>query len=635
MSGFFLRSDRRSTGHWLQLGSLILCFGLLIPVVPTIGQAERSKPGKPVLTSALFGQFQPFTKFSTNGQNKIWINFTDKGIPDSETVGQALSRINRSDLLELPVYPGYISTIQSRSTCVHHQSRWLNAISATIKTEDLPYISDLPFVRSIEPVKHYRTVERRPDPLWLNSSTSIGQLPSAPNNDPPNMVLNYGLADRQMKQIQADQLHSKGFWGEGVIIGLLDTGFDLRHQTFAEIDVIAEWDFVNNDNQTHDQLNQDDAGQADHGSITLGVLAANTPNQMIGVAPKARYLLAKTEKNWEKGVDFERQVEEDWWIAGLEWLEQNGADIVNSSLGYSNWYTFTDLDGKTSKITIAANIALGKGLPIITAAGNLGRKRPNDQQPGLAGRITVPADGFDVLAIGSTNLWGGRATFSSKGPTADGRIKPDLATLGENIASIKPRSKFGFATNHRGTSLSTPLATGVAVLLLQAFPRATAKDLVRALRSTATNTDTPNNEIGYGLIQAELAYKSLLDQFQHTGKPEPISVDADKQQYTLFGQIKSPMLLPNYPNPFNAETWIPFALPRDGYVEMVVYDLSGHLVQKINLGQRPAGDYFTPDRAAYWNGRNIAGEAISSGTYFAVLSVDEQAYISQKMILQE
>ena len=93
--------------------------------------------------------------------------------------------------------------------------------------------------------------------------------------------------------------------------------------------------------------------------------------------------------------------------------------------------------------------------------------------------------------------------------------------------------------------------------------------------------------------------------------------------------------LANYPNPFNAETWIPFALPRDGYVEMVVYDLSGHLVQKINLGQRPAGDYFTPDRTAYWNGRNIAGEATSSGTYFAVLSVDEQAYISQKMILQE
>ena len=116
MSGFFLRS----------VGSLILCFGLLIPVVPTIGQAERSKPGKPVRTSALFGQFQPFTKFSTNGQNKIWINFTDKGIPDSETAGQAPNRINRGDLLDLPVYPDYINTIQSRSTCVHHQTKYLH-----------------------------------------------------------------------------------------------------------------------------------------------------------------------------------------------------------------------------------------------------------------------------------------------------------------------------------------------------------------------------------------------------------------------------------------------------------------------------------------------------------------------------
>ena len=554
--------------------------------------------------------------------SKFWINFTNKG--GDEDILQSES------LLDQPIPAIYLLAISERGVEIHYQSRWLNAVSATIQHDSRQSILSLPFVRSIEPVRTYqKTIQI---PIWFNQKHHIL---SAPDKNLDNEVIGYGLSKRQIEQVQAEFLHRKGYWGETVVIGVLDTGFDLRHQSLNEIEVINQWDFVNNDPVTQDEPDQDDPGQSDHGSIVLGVLAANTPNQLIGLAPHAKYLLAKTEKNWQNGVDFERQIEEDWWIAGLEWLEKNGAKVVNSSLGYANWYDFSDLDGQTSKVTIAANTALKKGILIVTASGNLGAKQPQDHQLGLTGRITVPADGFDVLAIGSVNRWGGRAAFSSRGPTVDGRVKPDLVALGEGIASIKPRSQFGFATNHRGTSLSAPLVTGIVSLLRQAFPRVTVIDLVSVLRSTASNSAQPNNEIGYGIVRSERAYQFLLDKFRHTGQPEPILVKKKRARMTLFGQIKSPLIWPNYPNPFNAETWIPFSLPADGFVQISIYNIVGHLVQQLRVGECSAGDYLTVNRAAYWNGRSKSGQAITSGNYFAVLSVDGENYSTYKITLQE
>ena len=217
----------------------------------------------------------------------------------------------------------------------------------------------------------------------------------------------------------------------------------------------------------------------------------------------------------------------------------------------------------------------------------------------------------------------------------DGRIKPDLVALGEGIASIRPRSQFGFATNHRGTSLSAPLISGVAALLIQAFPKVTATDLVSILRNTASNSAQPNNEVGYGVVRVELAHQSLLDKFLHVGQPEPILIDKKKSLKTLFGQIKSPLIRPNYPNPFNAETWIPFSLPTNGNVQISIYDFSGYLVQKMWIGECDAGDYLDTNQAVYWDGRDKSGQAITSGNYFAVLSVDGRIYPAMKMTLQE
>jgi len=366
----------------------------------------------------------------------------------------------------------------------------------------------------------------------------------------------------------------------------------------------------------------------------LAILAGDAPGQLIGIAPRARYLLGKTELVSRRGVVFERQIEEDWWVEGLEWLEEMGADVVSSSLGYSDWYRFADLDGKTSKVTIAANLAVQKGMPVVIAAGNLGAQPPSDAF-GLSGRITPPADGFDVLAIGAVDRDGQVLPFSSRGPTFDGRIKPDLMALGERVATIDATTRGDFLNYYIGTSAATPLAAGVVALLVEAFPLATVGDIVDTLRMTASQSDKPDNIAGYGVIRARAAYDRLLNQFGHTGLPKPVAVQPTSDLLpTTLGTLKRGELLQNYPNPFNPETWMPFKLASDGQVVIRIYDLSGRMVNTLEIGRLPAGDYSAKHRAAYWNGRNFDGERAASGTYFYVLEFQGETD-TRKMILLE
>ena len=475
----------------------------------------------------------------------------------------------------------------------------------------------------IDPIHQYTAIVEFP----VNGSWSLG----APS---PAQSLNYGNATAQITQIQADFLHQKGFFGEDIVFGLLDTGFNLEHIALERVDVIAQHDFINDDNNTADEADQDDPGQDDHGSVVLGILAADAPGQLIGVAPRARYLLGKTERVSQHGLVFERQIEEDWWIEGIEWLEEMGADVVSSSLGYFEWYRFADLDGKTAKVTVAANLAVQKGMSVVIAAGNLGTL-PTSEAFGLPGRITPPADGFDVLTIGAVDRDGQVLPFSSRGPTFDGRVKPDLMAMGEGVTSIDSTTREGFLNNYVGTSSATPLAAGVVALLIEAYPLATVQDIVNVLRRTASQSGKPNNIAGYGIIHAQPAYDRLLDQFGHTGLPKPIAVQPVAELLpTTLGKVKQGELFQNYPNPFNAETWIPFKLKSAGQVNIRVYDARGSLVSFLELGRFSAGDYSAKHRAAYWNGRNFDGERAASGTYFYVLEFQGETDTG-KMILLE
>ncbi|MCH8290928.1 S8 family peptidase [Candidatus Poribacteria bacterium] len=542
----------------------------------------------------------------------VWILFTDKG---SST--KVDSRTNETDL---SVEPRYIDAVLQIGGRLRSKSRWLNAIGLEAKPVEIRAIARLPFVREIHPILKYTDRFELP----------VAQSPTAP---PAIAPLNYGTSRTQVTQMKADFLHQEGFFGEGMVVGLLDTGFSLAHTALQHINVIAQHDFVNDDDNPADEIGQDDSDQDDHGSIVLGILAGNAPGNLIGVAYRASYLLAKTEKVSENGQHFERLIEEDWWIEGLEWIEEMGADVVISSLGYSDWYRFKDLDGKTSKLTIAANLAVEKGMAVVVAAGNQGNLPPGDF--GLPGRITVPADGIDVLAIGAVDAAGRVPRFNSRGPTFDGRIKPDLMAMGSGVTSINSLTRTRFSSIHRGTSVATPLAAGVVTLLLQAFPLATPQDIAHALRSTASQSHKPDNVAGYGIINARAAYEMLLDQFGQTGIPEPVGVETPTNSLPVtLGNLKRGLLLQNYPNPFNAETWIPFRLFSQSQVTIRIYDLHGSLINAIVLGDLIAGDYSSKRRAVYWNGRNFYGEQISSGSYFYTLELLGETH-TQKMIVLE
>ncbi len=627
------RQPRMPTVQRTQFHRLVYSIVILILFVEV--SPANSPPNGHLKISPAIRSYAP------NETLKVWVFFVDKGFATQSDLRRAIEqyqsqmpnqvrrrRVLRAhrglpDSTDLPIESRYIAAVLQLGGTLRSKSRWLNGISLEVTGGNIHKIARLSCVRAIEPVRQYTTIPEFP---------AHGSLfPSAPSL---GMNLSYGESSAQIAQIQADFLHREGYLGENLVIGLLDTGFDLEHTALERVDVIAQRDFVNDDGNTADEADQDDPDQDDHGSAVLGVLAGDAPGQLIGVAPRARYLLAKTERVSQEGDIFERQIEEDWWIEGLEWLEAMGADVVSSSLGYADWYRFADLDGKTAKVTIAANLAAQKGMPVVIAAGNLGAQ-PADDGPGLRGHITPPADGFSVLAIGAVDRDGQAAPFSSRGPTFDGRIKPDLMAMGIRVRSIDTTTRDGFATDLTGTSAATPLAAGVVLLLMQAFPLATVEDLVDTLRMTASQSDNPDNIAGYGIIRAEAAYYRLLDQFGHTGHPNPIAVQpvADLLQ-TVLGKLKREGLLQNYPNPFNAETWIPFKIASFEQVVIRIYNLDGSLVNVLELGGLPPGDYSAKHRAAYWDGRNLYGERVASGTYFYVLQLHGDIH-TRKMIILE
>ena len=307
--------------------------------------------------------------------------FEDKGVSTDEQLQKALEayemgmsartkrrRLHRADLpfpdvTDLPVPSPYTDAVLKIGGRLRAKSRWFNAISLRATPVEIAKIARLPYVRAIEPIEIYKSIARRSDSERYSSSQEA----------PPGLApLNYGNSRVQIEQIQADFLHESGFSGDGMVIGLLDTGFSLDHAALQHIDVVGKYDFVNDDDNPADEIGQDDPGEDEHGSVVLSILAARAPGSLIGIAYRASYLLAKTEKTFHNGQEFEHLIEEDWWIAGLEWAEEMGAEIICSSLGYSKWYRFQDLDGKTSKLTVAANLAVEKGMSVIVAAGNLG-----------------------------------------------------------------------------------------------------------------------------------------------------------------------------------------------------------------------------------------------------------------------
>ena len=436
------------------------------------------------------------------GGRKHWILFRDKGqskinksLSKEEAAALGISRRalvrrgkvrseeNLFDMADVPVNPEYVQRIKDMGLVPQAISRWLNGISAEIPLSRIEEVKSLPFVRDIRPVASF---ERKPMP-------STSALPRFSMVKYGLHTFDYGLSYTQNSLVHVPEVHDLGFSGQGVLVGIIDTGFDYAGRpVFDHLDVVAERDFHWGDDTTSNQ-DGDPGGQHSHGTQVLSVLGGFRESSLIGPAYGAAFALAKSE--WISVSDL--KVEEDHWIMAIEWLEALGADVVSSSLGYATFvdgedYTEDQLDGDTALITRAADLAAGKGVVVVNSAGN----------KDFWTKIDFPADGDSVIAVGAVSSEGTLAYFSSEGPTVDGRIKPDVVAMGTQVISVSLSDKEENYSSGNGTSFSCPMAAGVCALILEARPELGPMDVRDALRETADRADFPDNQYGWGLINA-------------------------------------------------------------------------------------------------------------------------------------
>ena len=438
---------------------------------------------------------------------KVWVFFTDKGFKDQAGYQSALDqtaqtltsraawrrsktmRTNLVDFRDIPVNQSYIDQIMKFNAVERQRSRWLNAASFEVPVGELKKISVLSFVRSIKPVLGGK---RKP--------VEPGNVPEGPLQGKGTFTLDYGSSYSQLQQINIPAVHSVGYYGQGVLVCMMDTGFRKDHQAFqlayTEGRVLAEWDFINNDGNTQNETG-DPSTQHNHGTMTWSTLGGASDGNLYGPAYGASFILAKTED-----VSSETPIEEDNWVAGMEWADSIGADVISSSLVYIDWYTYPDLDGNTAVITIAADVAAQRGIVVCNAMGNEGSG---------SGSLAAPADADSIIACGAVDGSGNIAYFSSRGPTYDGRIKPEVCARGVSTRCANPSSTTGY-TNADGTSLSTPLIGGAAAVILSAHPDWTPMQVREAMIQSGNNSSSPNNTYGWGIpdILAAIQYSFYL-----------------------------------------------------------------------------------------------------------------------------
>lgn len=429
-----------------------------------------------------------------------WVFFRDKGGAAGGAL-QDLTELRRTwperslarrlragatvDRADLDVLPEYLAQVQAAGADVQTVSRWLNAAGVSAEPAVLPRLRRLQCVRGLSPVQPMTRAETCPLPL-----------PSDSKSEWPSSGSAYGASFLQSELSGVIDAHWRGLTGKGVLVGMLDTGFDLRHQAFDHLEVLAEYDFVFGDPDPSWDFWTDPPGQTYHGTACLSVLVGYDPGRLVGIAPGATVALAKTERTGS-----ESRIEEDYWVEGLEWLEYLGCEVVSSSLIYRQWYNRSDLDGLTPAVSRAAQRASELGMVICNAAGNAG--------PGWIS-LGAPADAPGVLAVAAVDSQGRPAPFTSRGPTADGRVKPDLAALGVGVVCVRPGTHAGY-NRWNGTSLACPIVAGVAALVLETHPDWPGWKVSEALRSTASQAHYPDYLVGYGLVNAAAAldYPSL------------------------------------------------------------------------------------------------------------------------------
>ncbi len=478
-----------------------------------------------------------------------WVYFSDKEgtTYQIDQPAQFLSErsINRRamqglavDRLDLPLSTGYLQEIEAMGVEIRHVSRWLNGI-AMIHMDDSIFqqVLQLTFTDTVpwEPVM---------DDLYFP------QKNGNPRFEPPlesAPAFDYGVAREQVEMVRTDQLHEMGYTAGGVWIGVLDAGFYNVDSLPSFINLFDEERILETRNYVNDTSIYRQSSF--HGMSVLSIIGGEWNGNLVGTAPHASYLLCMTEDS-----DQETRIEEIAWIEAAEYADSLGVDVINTSLGYSDFdsviydYSYRDMDGRSTYISRAASLTASRGMILCTSAGNQGNKEWF--------YITAPADALDVLSVGAVDSINLLASFSSMGPSFDARIKPDVTAMGK-ASGMQHRN--GGTIRSNGTSFSSPVMAGSVAALWQAFPELPARELIHRIRQSGHRSMNPDASYGFGIPNMLRAYYTLTRVTERF----------------LTGRMEV------WPNP--AREHITIRIPESGEQQVRIYDLNGRVACSLQM----------------------------------------------------
>ncbi len=512
-------------------------------------------------------------------KTKYWIFLTDKldasgkqtQMEESYLSDQALSRrtlrgeVDRSlqfRLQDAPISPIYEANLIYQGIKIKQHSRWLNAVTAYLSEDQVDPISTLPYVKEVRPVKHVAPHVEPSIPV----SPVIPQRVSA--NCPSSK---YGRSCTQLDVVNAIPAIEEGINGTGVWLGFIDTHYNtdrnaqpFNHPSLRHIPdsgrLMDVRDFTERDSS------QPCLSWDNHGMDVASVAVSYSEGSLIGPGHGATIFGATTEC-----VGYERNIEEDNYVAAVEWLESEGVDVITASLGYRDFdegqrsYTPDELDGDTGLTTIALDLATQRGVVTVNSAGN-GGPRPQT--------IATPADGDSVIAAGgirsTRSVWSG----SSRGPTSDNRIKPDVSAMASGVSVASP-SFFGV----NGTSFSAPMIAGIVTQILEVNPDLKPREVWHLLTSTASQALAPDNNLGWGIVDAYSAIKAAQSPALNRSSDPPLP----------SGKL---MIHPPYPNPFNGVVHFTIeSIEPVQHARLSIYDVLGRKVATIYEGPIQSGGF--------------------------------------------
>ena len=490
------------------------------------------------------------TAYPQIAPNRYWVQFTDKNNtpysidrPEEFLSERSIQRRVKYgvalDEKDIPVNPYYIKAVENAGATILNPSKWLNGV--TIETSSnsvLDAIEKLPFV------KKTRALQDVPLKQMIKNESFMYEMKPEAIVETKGSRGYYGSAHTQIELLNGISLHNKGYRGEGIWIGICDSGFQGAdvHNAFKsmrdENRLLGTKDFVYKNGVVY----SDDH----HGTSCLGLMAASIPNVYVGTAPKASYFLCRTEN-----INSENIIEEYNWVSAAEYMDSLGIDMISTSLGYIGFddpdtsHDYDDFDGKTCIITIGSEIASSRGILCVAAAGNEGDK----DFPYVGG----PGDGKNVLTVGGVKSDGSRTAFSSIGPTYDGRIKPDVMSFAYAVTVASPSGGF---YQGNGTSFAAPSLAGMLACYWQARKDVPESKIREIIKQSSNNYLSPNNEYGYGIPDFEKALDLL--------NLENCDILGEKNLFSV------------YPNPSNGV--VKFSLNYDVNVVVQVFDMFGKMM---------------------------------------------------------